>query len=326
MKEHDIRPKALFDEFLKLARQDAVTYFVNASTVKRNCPACQGPGEAAFAKNGFEYAHCPQCSTLYVSPMPGKAAFRAFYVDSPSTRFWAETFYPVTAQARRKYLWKPKALQICDFLRQYMGIPCLVVDIGGGFGLFAMELMSLGQDVLVVEPSAHLAQACRSAGIRVVERFLEDVSGEDIGTEAKCFVSFELFEHLYDPEDFLRTLAKLMGPYDIFIFTTLSGTGADILALWQNSPSVNPPHHINFFNPKSIQILLKRTGFDLIEVSTPGRLDISIMENNREHLHDQFWSKTLKHATAVQKEKLQQSLSANLLSSHMMVLARKAVS
>ena len=35
---------------------------------------------------------------------------------------------------------------------------------------------------------------------------------------------------------------------DSFIFTTLSGMGADIQTLWEDSKAVSPPMHLNFIN------------------------------------------------------------------------------
>ncbi|SVE32035.1 uncharacterized protein METZ01_LOCUS484889, partial [marine metagenome] len=36
---------------------------------------------------------------------------------------------------------------------------------------------------------------------------------------------------------------------------------------------------MNFINPQSIKILLGRTGFKTLEVTTPGKIDIDIMQN-----------------------------------------------
>ena len=103
-----------------------------------------------------------------------------------------------------------------------------------------------------------MAAACRDRSLNVVEKFIEDVVPDDMPTGPKVFVSFELFEHLHDPSIFLGQLMKLMQSGDLFIFTTLSGTGVDIQALWQDSKSVMPPHHLNFLNPISVDVLLAR--------------------------------------------------------------------
>ena len=57
---------------------------------------------------------------------------------------------------------------------------------------------------------------------------------------------------------FLEILFKSMKKGDIFLLTTLNGMGVDIQVLWEYSKSVSPPHHLNFFNPKSIEKILKQ--------------------------------------------------------------------
>ena len=112
MKEHEIRPQDIFDEYLRLTAIDTQTYFADAPRTGQPCPACGADGEAAFEKNGFAYAQCPNCLTLFVNPRPVRSAFENYYTDSPSTRYWATTFYRQTEPARREKLWKPKAIPL----------------------------------------------------------------------------------------------------------------------------------------------------------------------------------------------------------------------
>jgi len=114
-----------------------------------------------------------------------------------------------------------------------------------------------------------------------------------------------------------------MSSGDIFLFTTLSGTGVDIMVLWGNSKSVMPPHHLNFFNPQSILLLLDRCGFDTVKVTTPGKLDIDIIANNQVHVEDRFWKTFVQRAGESEKQSMQDSIAANGWSSHMMVVCRK---
>ncbi len=323
MKEHDIRPKEIFDEYLRLTAEDTATYFSDASRHEVCCPSCGANGETAFIKSGFSYAECPQCRTLYVNPRPERSAFDRYYTDSPSTRYWATTFYRETEAARREKIWKPKA----ELIRQKLStLPAVdeIVDIGGGYGTFAEEIsLVYGCKVTVIEPSLHLAEVCRSKGFEVIEKFLEDVSPDDLDDKTRCFVSFELFEHLYDPALFLGTLNKLMRIGDTFIFSTLNGMGADIRVLWEHSQAVSPPHHLNFFNPHSVSKLLARCGFNLLETTTPGRLDVNIIENNLPHVTDRFWQSFMLQASERAKQELQDFLARHLLSSHMMVICTK---
>ena len=324
MKEEEIRPAKIFDEYLRLAREDTDTYFGAAERHISNCPACGTKGDVAFVKYGFTYETCPNCMSLFVNPRPVNAAFSKYYTESPSSKYWASTFYKETADARREKLWKPKAQLVCDTLANYGASHHTIVDIGGGFGLFAEVMRELiGQTPIVIEPGPHLAASCREKLIPVVEKFLEQVESVDLPSGPKAFVSFELFEHLHDPATFLEQLKNLMASGDLFIFTTLSGSGVDIQALWEDSKSVTPPHHLNFLNPRAVEILLARLGLDVLEVTTPGKLDIDILVNNQSVIKDRFWQTFVATATEAEKVQWQQMIASSGWSSHMMIVCRK---
>lgn len=324
MKEEEIRPQKIFDEYLRLAKQDTETYFGEVEKVSGTCPACEAVGERAFVKDGFTYETCLNCLSLFVNPRPVADAFAKYYTESPSSKYWASTFYKETAEARREKLWKPKARLILETLEKFAASNHTLVDIGGGFGLFAEEIRSLcGQAPTVIEPGPHLAAACREKSLPVIQKFLEQVGPADLPAGPKAFVSFELFEHLHDPATFLRQLNGLMASGDLFIFTTLSGSGVDIQALWEDSKSVTPPHHLNFLNPRSVALLLARLGFENLAVTTPGKLDIDILANNRAAIKDRFWQNFVATATDAEKAAWQETIAATGWSSHMMVVCRK---
>ena len=86
MKEEEIRPQKIFDEYLRLAELDTQTFFNGVEYHDIQCPACGSKGERAFNKCGFDYSSCPDCSTLYVSPRPESGAFKRYYTEAPSVK------------------------------------------------------------------------------------------------------------------------------------------------------------------------------------------------------------------------------------------------
>lgn len=323
MKEEEIRPQKVFEEYLRLAEEDVQRYFLNVPRIEIACPACGSKGRHAFQKNGFDYRECDRCGTIYVSPRPIAEAFNRYYQEAESVKYWATTFYRVTAEARREKLWKPKAQLVWDILQKNQASQFTVIDIGGGYGIFAEEFKKItSKNVTVVEPGPLLAEVCRNKGLPVIEAFLEDVQIDELPRGHKAFVSFELFEHLHEPSAFVRSLMHLMDKGDLFIFTTLSGLGVDIQALWEDSKSVSPPHHLNFFNPYSVRLLLEGLGLEVLEVTTPGKLDISIMSNSASQIKDRFWAKFIQFADEQQKDKCQSWLASSGWSSHMMTIAK----
>ena len=324
--EEEIRPEDVFNEYLKLTSLDTKTFFDNAIRLDINCPACDSIGKHWATKSGFTYKFCPECSTIYVSPRPKIEAFNAYYTDSPSTKFWATTFYKVTEKARREKLWKPKAQMVKDTILSLENLNKFkyIIDIGGGYGVFDEEIKAiLDIDAIVIEPSVHLAEICRNKGLIVVEKFMEEIVLGDLPNGRKCFVSFELFEHLHDPNFFLQTVFQNMNSDDVFVFTTLSGMGIDIQLLGENSKALSPPHHLNFFNPKSVTHLLLKNGFKVISALTPGKLDMDIINKNIEFIDDPYWRNLITYLDQKEMNLLQDKIVELGLSSHMMVTCIK---
>lgn len=324
--EEEIRPEKVYNEYLKLTNKDVVDFFENVETFDINCPACNTKGIDWVNKKGFNYQLCVKCKTIFVSPRPVNDAFNAYYTDSPSTKYWATTFYKITESARREKLWKPKAQLIRDRISEYENNNPIksVVDIGGGYGVFDEEIKKIMDiEAIIIEPSIHLASICREKGLRVIEKFMEDIKPNELPSGRKCFVSFELFEHLHDPAKFLETVYNGMDKDDLFIFTTLSGMGIDIQLLKQNAKALSPPHHLNFLNPKSVTFLLEKIGFEVLEAITPGKLDMDILKNNKEDITESFWRNVIDYSSEIELDTLQTSISNLGLSSHMMITCRR---
>jgi SAM-dependent methyltransferase len=330
MKEEEIRPESLFNDYLALAEKDIKTYFLSSPFHYVPCPACGATKSSfQFRKLGFDYEECDHCGSLYVNPRPPLDAFQHYYSDSPSVNFWATHFYRETEEARRIKLVRPKAALVVSQLERYYGeleTDSMVLDIGSGFGVFCEELIKIlpsGCSVMGIEPSLALGKVCGEKGIPIIPKQMEDVYSSDLpqGTIAAA-ISFELLEHLHDPSTFLNACHRILPSGALLILTTLSWAGFDLQVLRERSRSIHPPHHINFLTPDSIKILLNRHGFDCCEVTTPGKLDIDITVKQIDEIDNHFIKRILSSDNAT-REAFQEILARTCLSSHMMIVARK---
>jgi hypothetical protein len=179
--------------------------------------------------------------------------------------------------------------------------------------------------VTIIEPGPALAEQCRSRGLQVVQAFLSDVSETDLPRGPRTFTSFELMEHLHDPGDFLRDVHGVMGPSDLLFFTTLSSHGIDVRSLWERSRSVAPPHHINLLNPRSMSHLCETVGFEVLSATTPGRLDVDIMDVQRDDIDSRFLRSLLQFASEAEKSAVQDLFASLGWSSHMEFVVRRAL-
>jgi len=326
VKEEDIRKREVFNKYLELVRLDAERLFSDKSTfLKVPCPACgASAGEPVIVKNGFAYCQCSSCDTLFVNPRPPSDDLKKFYAESPSTRYWVHEFFKPVAEVRREKIFRPRAEYIASrFPDLRTGI---VGDIGAGFGIFLEEIRTLWPEcsLVAIEPSHEMAEICRRKEIEVIEKPLEEVDG--LGTKFDLLTSFELFEHLHQPRMFLEKVHGLLKPKGCFFITTLNGLGFDIQILWKESKSLFPPHHLNFFNPRSLSKLLESVGFKVVECSTPGQLDWDIVESAlvSEGIDiGRLWRTFSRYGSAQAKERLQQWIQESDFSSHMRIVAQK---
>jgi SAM-dependent methyltransferase len=280
MKEKEIRPKELLKRYLELIALDAKRCFGNEMRTEIPCVAC-GSGDVshAFLKNGFDYSSCRQCETLYQTPRPSMASFEAFYRNSESSEYWAETFFPAVAEARREKIFRPRVERLSELA---VTIGCSVeriIDVGAGYGILLDEWRKRfpNAKLIAIEPSGHLAEECRAKGFEVVENIVEEVVGYD--GFADLLVCFEFLEHVYEPLSFIKKLGRLVRPGGMVFVSTLCIDGFDLQMLWENSDQISPPHHLNFLSVKGLHQLFERAGLVNISVTTPGRLDVDIVRN-----------------------------------------------
>lgn len=326
MIEEDIRKRSVFNKYLELSAIDAETFFSDKSQfVQVHCPCCDA-NEAIqlFEKNGFDYTQCKVCDTIYCNPRPSLKQFETFYRDSPSTSFWVNKFFMPVAEERRKRMFKPRA----EFMNELLGKDenLVIGDIGAGFGIFLEELAKLRPNdrMIAIEPSLEMASICREKNIEVIEKLIEQV--ESTSMQFDVLISFELFEHLHTPVEFVRNVFKLIKPGGKLYMTTLNGLGYDIQVLWDKSKSISPPHHLNFANPKSMETLFKEEGFSEVTVDTPGVLDWSIVEGgmqNNEYDPGHFWQTLSKYGSDEAKEEFQKWIANFGFSSHMRIVATR---
>ena len=158
----------------------------------------------------------------------------------------------------------------------------------------------------------------------VVEKWVEEVTPEDVS--ADLAVAFEVLEHVFDPLMFLRAASRTVRPGGLLFFSTLAASGFDIQVLWEHSRSVSPPQHLSFPSIAGVERLVERAGLELIEVTTPGQLDVDILRNRllaEPGLPVPRIARTIAGADAAARRAVQDVLREHRLSSHVQCLARR---
>jgi len=204
--------------------------------------------------------------------------------------------------------------------------PGRLIDVGPGFGTFCAVARQSGlfEEVVGIEPTPEMAHACRARGVTVVERRIEDVGNEV--APADVLVAFEVIEHLYEPQRFLAKTTQLVRPGGLMVLSCPNGEGFDIAVLGPKSQAIDA-EHVNLFNPASLSALVGAHGFEVLEVTTPGRLDAEIVRDAvLAGKHQLDCDPFLKRVLIDEWDRLgwpfQQFLAENRLSSHMWLVAQ----
>ena len=320
MKEEEIRPKELFNKYLEMSKKDA-KLFDKSEFEKTTCIACNSKNTSLkFIKDGFQYDICNDCGTVFCNPRPSLKVLDEFYQKSKSAKYWFDEFLPKVEEARREKIFKKKAIQLFELVKEKNINVNKFCDVGAGSRIFIEELHKIRKDIFyyAIEPGDVSSEIIKEKGITVLQKSVE--LADDWEEKFDFVVSLEVLEHVNSPLNFVESLNKLLVDGGYCLVTSLGYEGFDILTLGEKSNSISPPHHLNFPSIEGFEKLFKSAGFAEVYISTPGVLDVDIVINS--DIENEFIRVLKKRGDNI-IERFQTFLINNNLSSHVWILAKK---
>ncbi len=329
IKEEEIRPEDIFNEFMALSAHDAEHFFDKSKFVEVNCPGCDsGDTQDSFEKHTFTYNNCAQCGSIYVSPRPDLSELIRYYAVSESQSYWCEAILKKTGEKRKESIMLPNITRIEGIIDERNFTPKRVLDIGAANGTFLTEWKKRHPEAQLVgiEPGQDAAAKCRDLGIETYESSVEEEAekGDAQGDLVTCF---EVIEHVQDPDLFAKAIHAVTAPGGYAIMSCLGADGFDIQLLWEKSRSLQPPYHLNFLSHKGMTNLFSTAGFEDVHIFTPGRLDVQIVEKSIERGISPDLSRFEKLLLSRGEETLaafQKFLAEHALSSHVWIVCKKS--
>lgn len=323
LREAQIRPDSGFSNYIELLERDFSAFLREVElTPLDSCPACgHQDSRPDFEKMGVRYVECERCKTTYVSPRPAKADLDRFYESSEAIRYWNASVAADTAPARRKYIFGPRATWVFETTSLYGDEQGRFMDVYSKYPLYLEEIHTRGAfaDIRVRRPMVELAPTLPAHAYQEVD---------SLGDGDTAVISaMEVVERLFDPFEFLQRVERALQPSGMVFLTTSSISGFDLRILRGRARNLLPPTHLTLLSYRGVQELMARAGFEIVELSTPGQLDValvldavkrepdiqlptvidSILLRREEHVHEAF----------------QDFLQRSNLSSHLWVAARK---
>jgi len=319
----DIRPPALLGEFKRLSLRDAARFFETPDSREEvPCPAC-GKAESApaFNKDGFSFVRCDGCQSLYTSPRPRAKDLARYFAESEASRFRAAQFAEGSAAQRRHHLLSANASWMGRIVEESALPPHpAYADIRTYAPQLFDEVAELGLfgHLFSAEPWAAISGRCAP---EVIESTLDALP------PVHTISAFEKLEHQHSPQAFLESLGAHLAPGGLLFLTTRTSSGFDIQMLWDKAPYIFVPEHLNLLSVAGLGHLVQRSGFELVELSTPGQLDVELVMQacaaDPSIVLPRFFNALITKQNALAQSDFQAFLQKHRLSSHVRLVLRK---
>ena len=325
LKESEIRPEDIFNEYKRILSTDIQNYFSNPSVlIKSDCPGCSKKNcEVVFGKMGLNYCECDKCGSLFVSPRPTDEAMRSFYKNSDAGLFLRKFILENTVKSRSKQIISYRIQWIMGLVEEYKPDAKVFLDYATKYPILLKQLSSTGlfESMVSVFPECYEKENLLPKGIKIVNKneFVED--------SIDIFAAFEAVERVFDPGRLFKDAYKACKKNGLFIITSATSSGFEYQVLKEHSPNLIPLDRLNLLSLEALTDQIKKVGFQMIEVSTPGRLDVEMVkrayEKNPDIPLDPFWKYLFRYRSESALHSLQEYLQQFQLSSHTRIAAIK---
>lgn len=142
-----------------------------------------------------------------------------------------------------------------------------MLDVGCSVGLFLEIAKESGYLVTGVEPAELATETARSKGLDVRCGFLEDLHFPESSFDV--ITMFEVIEHLKDPAGILKECHRILKPGGIIFISTGNAAGWTVRFLKNNWDYFDiQKGHISFFNPESLNKIVRGAGFRVVDFET----------------------------------------------------------
>jgi 2-polyprenyl-3-methyl-5-hydroxy-6-metoxy-1,4-benzoquinol methylase len=233
----------------------------SASTFVEQCPLCQRPTGSfpVFAvANGWRYIKCPDCSLVFLNPIPTEESLSAYYNDAYN---YDPFVYRDSVETQKGWL--------LGLIGKFWQAPAgRLLEIGCSYGFFLDAARTQGWRVEGIELSDRAATYARTElGLPVVGSTLSDLYKQR-PVPYDVIVSWHVIEHLTDPTAFLREIAALVRPGGILALRTPNIDSAVAKLAGGGWEWLSAPDHIFMFSSRTLSRWLRSCGFEILLMQT----------------------------------------------------------
>ena len=275
---------------------------------KVHCLCSNVKMEPFFEKWGIEYCRCPICYTITANV--SKSEIDTFKNNDELINFRTSPHYQEEAAIYRKLDWEELLDWIYFRTYRYIEKKCFsIVDYGNRYEFFAEKINS--------------SRFCEKYELRntIIE---QNKFSTDTISSADIVLHLNHLQQSISPIDDLIDAGISLRPGGLLFFSTRIGTGFDILALTKHS-KILPYDHIYLPSISMLKYIFAKAGYRILEISTPGRLDVIYVKENKDKISDKqhILKLLMEHEDKIVLQELQRFLQKSEMSSYVQIVAQK---
>lgn len=141
-----------------------------------------------------------------------------------------------------------------------------ILDLGCGAGYFLSVLKDRKIKSKGLEVSSHLVSYCKRNGLNVSSSNIE----LERDSSFDLITMYDVLEHLENPIEVMSSINKKLKKNGICIAYTPNIESLAFELMGSNQNTLLPFEHVCFYNPKSLNFLATKSGFDVISIETRG--------------------------------------------------------
>lgn len=246
------------------------------------CPACTAGIRAWRTKTTrygeFKIDVCRSCGFAFVNPRPSLEFLMDFYArlgfgDLDMSEVPTKESILAQEAADPNSILDARRLTgtMARLLRREQCRPGKFLDIGCGYGFFAVEAIREGFDVTALDLATNKRKVMKElTGIEPVASSFEDFRCPPSSFSA--VLMSQILEHVSDVNQWMVKANTILEKGGILAIALPNFDTPFRYVLRENGPYIIPPEHLNFFNGRSLSRLLERQGFKVEAIQWVSRM------------------------------------------------------
>ena len=260
----------------------------------------------------FKRYNIPYCfdedKNLVANVQLSESQYNDYFYNSNLSRLRASEPYQSNVKKLRAHIWNGYAEWIEGRCFRYL-------DKKENFSVLDIGSRNVGW-VEELKGSSHLNN------LTLLESLPPIKSEENVADNYDVVVAFNVIQREQSPQRLMKVIHSRLAENGIAVLSFRSGTGFDVLALKEANKSIFPLDHLFLPSVKGMKKLLESSGFEVVEITTPGQLDAEIVKNAVEK--GESSDPLINHLVeTVPVDEIQTFIQKNNLSSHVRVVAKK---